>query len=52
MSVTIDNMLLPFYRALKSAGATDVTFMVYHATHGFGSVRYRLTKDLCRWILQ
>jgi len=52
VSVTIDNMLLPFYRALKSAGTTDVTFMVYHATHGFGTVRDRLTKDLCRWILQ
>ena len=52
VSVTIDNMLLPFYRALKSTGTTDVTFIVYHATHGFGSVRDRLTKDLCRWILQ
>jgi len=52
VSVTIDDMLLPFYRALKSDGTTDVTFMVYHATHGFGSVRDRLTKDLCRWILQ
>jgi pimeloyl-ACP methyl ester carboxylesterase len=52
MNVTIDNMLLPFYRALKAAGTSDVTFMAYHATHGFNSVRDRLTKDLYRWILQ
>ncbi len=52
VGVTVDNILLPFYRALRAAGAEDVTFKVYHATHSFGSVRDSLPKDLYRWILR
>ena len=49
-AVTVDHMLLPLYRALKDAGAEDVTFLVYHAGHGFRSVRDKLTHDLIEWI--
>lgn len=52
VSVTVDNTLLPFYRALKAAGTEDVTFKVYHATHGFGTVREELIKELGKWILK
>lgn len=49
-NVTVDSMLLPFYRALRKAGAQDVTFKVYHANHGFGTVRPALHADLIAWI--
>ncbi len=49
-NVTIDEYLLPLYRALRGEGADDVTFLTYHANHGFGVVRSELHKDLERWI--
>ena len=47
---TIDNFLLPDYRALKAAGAKDVTFKTYHDNHGFKTVRKQLHSDLLMWI--
>lgn len=47
---TIENYQLPFYRALKAAGAQDVTFIVYHTTHNFPNVRERLATDIVDWI--
>jgi len=49
-NVTIDHSLLPLYRALRAAGAGDVTFKVYHTDHSFGGVREDLHVDLIRWI--
>ncbi len=49
---TIDQYLLPLYRALKSAGARDVTFIVYHTDHSFGNVRQRLASDIGDWLLR
>jgi pimeloyl-ACP methyl ester carboxylesterase len=47
---TIDQYQLPLYRALKSAGAVDVTFIVYHTDHSFGNVRQRLASDVAEWL--
>ncbi len=47
---TIDDFLLPLYRALEAAGAKDVTFKTYHDNHGFGTVREQLHSDLLMWI--
>jgi dienelactone hydrolase len=49
-NVTVDHSLLPLYRALRAAGAGDVTFKVYHTDHSFGGVRADLHADLIRWI--
>ena len=48
--VTIDHHLLPFYRALKTAGASTVTFIAYHTDHSFRNVREQLADQLIRWI--
>lgn len=48
--VSVDQFMLPFYRALKGAGAADVTFFVYHDGHSFSKVRRRLTSDIHEWL--
>jgi dienelactone hydrolase len=48
---TVDNHLLPFYRALKKAGVEDVKFIVYHANHSFRTVLKQLSADILEWIL-
>lgn len=45
-NTTVDDYMLPLYRALRGAGAQDVTFLVYHDNHGFGQVRERLANDV------
>lgn len=35
-----------------SAGAADVTFLVYHDDHGFGSVRVKMASDIRDWLLR
>ena len=50
VNTPIEQHLLPFYRALRRAGASDVTFFVHHDDHGFGRVRDRLASDLTAWI--
>jgi uncharacterized protein len=49
-TVTVDQTVLPFYRALKKAGAQDVTFLVYHSGHQFVSVSERLATDIQQWL--
>jgi uncharacterized protein len=48
--VTVDRTVLPFYRALKAAGAKDVTFLTYHSDHQFGAVGRRLASDIQQWL--
>jgi hypothetical protein len=50
--VTIDQFLLPLYRALRGAGAAKVTLLVYHTDHDFSNVRQRLAADIAGWLLQ
>jgi pimeloyl-ACP methyl ester carboxylesterase len=50
--VTIDQFILPLYRALRGAGAAKVAFLVYHTDHEFSNVRQRLAHDIAGWILQ
>jgi pimeloyl-ACP methyl ester carboxylesterase len=50
--VTIDQFLLPLYRALKGAGAGNVTFLVYHTDHEFSNVRRQLASDVADWLLR
>jgi len=50
--VTVDQFLLPLYRALRGAGAADVTFQVYHTDHEFRNVRQRLASDIADWLLR
>ena len=49
-NVTVEETLLPLYRALRKAGSPDVTFRVYQADHGFGAVRSQLHADLLAWV--
>lgn len=49
--VTIDQFLLPLYRALKRAGAANVTFLTYHADHSFDTVSQRMAADIAHWLL-
>jgi hypothetical protein len=52
VEVTIDQYLLPLYRALRGAGAAKVTFLVYHTDHDFSNVRQRLASDIAGWLLR
>ncbi len=52
VQATVDQYLLPLYRALKGAGAGDVTFLVYHDDHGFARARARLASDIRDWLLR
>lgn len=49
-AVTVDDHLLPFYRALKKAAVEDVKFIVYHTGHSFQNVRKQLVDDILKWI--
>jgi len=48
--ITIDQFLLPFYRALKKAGAPKIRFVAYHTDHSFRNVREELAGQLSDWI--
>lgn len=50
--VTVDQYLLPFYRALKKAGAQDVRFLVYHTDHRFDGVRELVADEIANWVLK
>lgn len=50
--VTMEDVMLPLYRALRDAGASDVTFLTYQADHGFGGVRPELADDTRSWLEQ
>ena len=47
---TVDDYLLPLYRSLKAAGASDVKFVVFHTNHGFGNVRESLYQEILGWL--
>lgn len=49
--ITIEQFILPLYRALRGAGAAKVTFLVYHTDHDFSNVRQRLASDIAGWLL-
>jgi hypothetical protein len=49
---TVDDILLPLYRSLRAAGASDVTFLTYHDDHGFGAVRQQLAADIQQWLVR
>jgi len=49
-NVTVDHTVLPYYRALKKAKANDVTFLVYHTDHWYGSVSRHLASDIRQWL--
>lgn len=50
VNTTVDQFMLPLYRSLRSAGAEDVTFLVYHDDHEFARVRDRLEADIVDWM--
>lgn len=52
VNVTIENHLLPLYRALKKENAQDVEFTVYHTDHSFANVRDELAGDIVEWIIK
>lgn len=49
---TIDQFMLPLYRALRAGGAGDVTFLVYHTDHNFTNTRDELAAAIADWLLQ
>ena len=51
VNTTVDEYLLPQYRAFRAAGASEVTFRVYHTDHGFGNVRSALHEAILEWLL-
>lgn len=51
-NVTVDDTLLPLYRALTVSGVEDVTFHTYHDDHAFEVVRADLHRDLLGWLLK
>lgn len=51
-NTSVEQYMLPLYRALQRAGAVDVSFKVYHATHGFRSVREELAEDIKHWLVE
>lgn len=50
VNTTVDDYLLPQYRAWEASGAEDVTFLVYHTDHGFGNVRAELHRQILKWL--
>ncbi len=48
--ITIDQFLLPLYRALKKAVATKIRFVTLHTDHSFRNVREELATELVRWM--
>ncbi|MCW8824532.1 MAG: alpha/beta fold hydrolase [Ignavibacteriaceae bacterium] len=51
INVTIDDHLLPLYRALKNEKIENVEFIVYHTNHSFKNVRDDLTNTIYNWIV-
>lgn len=48
-NTTVDEYMLPLYRALRGAGAADVTFRVYHDDHSFAKARDQIADDIAGW---
>lgn len=50
--VEMEHQVLPFYRALRRAGAETVRVIGYQDDHGFGTVRAELASDIRRWLVR
>jgi dienelactone hydrolase len=50
VNITIENHLLPLYRALRKENAPSVEFIVYHTDHSFKNAREKLAEDIIEWI--
>ncbi len=50
VQVSIDQVLLPFYRALKKAGANKIRFVALQTDHSFRNVREELATELVHWM--
>jgi len=48
--VTVENHLLPLYRALQSEGARHVSIVAFQDGHGFDNVRDELADVILRWM--
>lgn len=49
-NVTVEDTMLPLYRALKKAGAESVSFRAFQDNHGFRQVRPKLHAEILDWI--
>ncbi len=49
-NVTIEKTVLPYYRALKNAGAQDVTLLVYHSDHAYHDIGRKVASDIRDWL--
>jgi len=49
-SVTIEDQLLPLYRALRAAGAEQVMFVVYYDKHGFAGNREQIADEIANLV--
>lgn len=52
VNITIENHLLPLYRALRKENAQNVEFIAYHTDHSFVNVRDKLAEDIIEWIIK
>lgn len=52
VNVTIENHLLPLYRALKKENSQNVKFIAYQTDHSFLKVREKLAEDIIKWIIK
>jgi pimeloyl-ACP methyl ester carboxylesterase len=51
VNITIEDQILPLYRALLAAGADNTSILAYHDDHGFSSVRDQIGDDIIAWIM-
>lgn len=51
-AVELELQVLPFYRALRSAGARSLRIAAYPSGHGFRGVEGDLARDIAAWILR
>ncbi|MFQ6084518.1 MAG: hypothetical protein ACE5WD_14345 [Candidatus Aminicenantia bacterium] len=50
VNVTVENHLLPFYRALKKENAQNVKVSIFQTDHAFENVRDELAEVIIKWI--
>lgn len=47
---TVDQYILPFYRALKNANAKKVSILAFQDTHYFRNTRPEVAQAIIKWI--
>jgi len=52
VNVTIENHLLPLYRALKKENSQNVEFIAYQTDHSFLNVGEKLAEDIAEDIIE